>query len=423
VIKALNELEVITLFVEDLPAVKTFYTNVFGLEVISEDNESAVLKLKNVMINLLVAFAAHDLIAPASVAAESIGVRSLLTVNVTDADAVISELEQHGVKMINGPVDQRWDRRTAAFADPAGHVWEIAQVLSPGVRPQDNFLFTSIDDADHNHFNALISLVATTQIVLLAIAGFMSRPWRKLIPVAWWSLVGWGTATVVLMFSVSFPFYRILPEIRYVQLPLRWLLCLNVVFVLLITMASRRWTLRVLACLVMLAVLVWGWHRVLPPWWDNRADIAEMLDNQITGAGYEGTDEYVPKGADAYEINKDAPRVAVEGERGALVHVTQWSQESKAFTVNLREPGRVMPKLFNFPEWEVEVNGHAVKAETADVTGQMIIPVGAGENQVRIVFARTRDQAIGRFISFATVILLLGWKVREKRKPRLIAGS
>ncbi|MCU1697532.1 MAG: glyoxalase [Mycobacterium sp.] len=111
-IKALNELEVITLFVEDLPAVKTFYTNVFGLELISEDDESAVLKLKNVMINLLVAFEAHDLIAPVSVAAESIGVRSLLTVNVTDAYAVISDLEQHGVKMINGPVDQPWGRRT-----------------------------------------------------------------------------------------------------------------------------------------------------------------------------------------------------------------------------------------------------------------------------------------------------------------------
>jgi catechol 2,3-dioxygenase-like lactoylglutathione lyase family enzyme len=140
VITALNELEVITLFVEDLPAVKAFYTDVFGLEVISEDDESAVLKLKNVMImvisrrfarpNLLVVFEAHDLIAPASVAAAGIGVRSLLTVNVRNADTVISELEQHGVKMINGPVDQRWGRRTAAFADPAGHVWEIAQVLS-----------------------------------------------------------------------------------------------------------------------------------------------------------------------------------------------------------------------------------------------------------------------------------------------------
>ena len=35
-IRTLNELEVITLFVEDLPAVKTFYADVFGLELISK---------------------------------------------------------------------------------------------------------------------------------------------------------------------------------------------------------------------------------------------------------------------------------------------------------------------------------------------------------------------------------------------------
>ena len=34
---------------------------------------------------------------------------------------------------------------------------EIAQVLSPGVRPQDNFLFTSLNNPDHDRFNLLIS--------------------------------------------------------------------------------------------------------------------------------------------------------------------------------------------------------------------------------------------------------------------------
>ena len=51
----------------------------------------------------------------------------------------------------------------------------------------------------------------------------------------------------------------------------------------------------------MLAVLVWVWHRVQPPWWDTTADVAEMLDNQESNVGYEGTDEYVPTGADAYD--------------------------------------------------------------------------------------------------------------------------
>ena len=40
-ITALSKLDVITLFVEDLPASKTFYTDVFGLEVIWEDDASA----------------------------------------------------------------------------------------------------------------------------------------------------------------------------------------------------------------------------------------------------------------------------------------------------------------------------------------------------------------------------------------------
>jgi lactoylglutathione lyase len=130
VIKALSEIEVITLFVEDLSATKTFYTEVFGLEVVYQDDESAVVKLNNLMINLLDVSEAHGLIAPATVAGAGTGARALLTINVKVADAVAAELEQHGVKLINGPVDQPWGRRTAAFADPAGNVWEIAQEIS-----------------------------------------------------------------------------------------------------------------------------------------------------------------------------------------------------------------------------------------------------------------------------------------------------
>ena len=33
--------------------------------------------------------------------------------------------------LLNGPVDRDWGMRTASFADPDGHIWEIAQQLSP----------------------------------------------------------------------------------------------------------------------------------------------------------------------------------------------------------------------------------------------------------------------------------------------------
>ena len=34
-----------------------------------------------------------------------------------------------GVDFLNGPIDRLWGRRTASFADPSGHVWEIAQLI------------------------------------------------------------------------------------------------------------------------------------------------------------------------------------------------------------------------------------------------------------------------------------------------------
>ena len=41
--------------------------------------------------------------------------------------------------------------------------------------------------------------------------------------------------------------------------------------------------------------------------------MAEMHRNIQEGVGYEGTDEYVPLGADAYEVKQDARRVTFEG--------------------------------------------------------------------------------------------------------------
>jgi len=125
-IDGLSKLDVITLFAADLPAVKAFYQDVFGLEVIYEDADSAVVRLENLMINLLEISNATTLVEPAPVAEPAAGARLLLTIEVRDTDAACAALERHGVKLLNGPIDRPWGRRTAAFADPAGNVWEVA---------------------------------------------------------------------------------------------------------------------------------------------------------------------------------------------------------------------------------------------------------------------------------------------------------
>ena len=117
----------ITLFVEDLPATKQFYLDVFDLPVVHEDDVSAVFSFGGTLVNLLQASEAPGLIGPASVASPANGSRFQFTITVDDVDAMCDDLRRRGVELLNGPMDRPWGIRTAAFRDPAGHIWEIAK--------------------------------------------------------------------------------------------------------------------------------------------------------------------------------------------------------------------------------------------------------------------------------------------------------
>ena len=117
----------ITLFVDDLPATKEFYGEIFGLPVHFEDDESAVFNFGNTLINLLRTSAAQGLVEPATVALPDSGARFQLTIDVDDVDAMCATLAARGVELLNGPMDRPWGIRTASFKDPGGHIWEIAK--------------------------------------------------------------------------------------------------------------------------------------------------------------------------------------------------------------------------------------------------------------------------------------------------------
>jgi catechol 2,3-dioxygenase-like lactoylglutathione lyase family enzyme len=128
----------ITLFTEDLAGTKAFYQEAFDLPVVFEDENSAVFKFENTVINLLAATAAPELIAPGAVASLSAGSRFVLTLGVADVDAVCAELARRGVQLLNGPMNRPWGIRTASFSDPAGHIWEVAQDLPSTDGPDEH---------------------------------------------------------------------------------------------------------------------------------------------------------------------------------------------------------------------------------------------------------------------------------------------
>ena len=98
----------------------------FRSSSLNEDDVSIAFKFENLIVNLLETHAAPELIEPAAVATADNGARFQLTIWVDDTDAVCAELGSRGVELLNGPVNRDWGVRTAAFADPDGHIWEVA---------------------------------------------------------------------------------------------------------------------------------------------------------------------------------------------------------------------------------------------------------------------------------------------------------
>lgn len=301
------------------------------------------------------------------------------------------------------------------------HRWvALDQVLSFGVRPAENFLFIVTTDREHDVFNHIASLVAVWEIVILAFSLGIAR--RRGARTLWWPLALWGAVSALLMFKFTLPLWNFLPELRYVQFPWRWLLVMNVVLALALALALRRWWLRVVVCTIALSSVALGWRALQPPWWDQPADIQEMVDNQQDGIGNDGVDEYVPIAADPGNIDQNAPLAAYVGSGSAKIAVERWQAENRALTADATAPGSLMLRLFNYPSWEVAVNGRRVQAQSLERTGQIVVPISAGENRVEIQFVEGWDRKAGGGISLAALLAMLGLAIKFRKSNSALAG-
>ena len=285
----------------------------------------------------------------------------------------------------------------------------IAQAVSAGSRPADNFLFIHTTDADHDAFNRLISWVAVLEMAVILASSWAAWRSRGARPEVWRVMLGWAVACSFLMFSVTELLWSVLPKMQFMQFPWRWLLCLSFIFSIFVSMGLRRWYWRGAICVLSLIVIGVAWKTVQAPWWDNAADLREMQDNMATGTGYEGTDEYTPAGGDPGALNKEARKVSVDGPAHAAIHVYRWDAESKMFTADVSARDQLAVKLFQYPAWRVQVNGDVVETTARADTGQMLVPVEAGANRVQITFIRTWDRRLGGWTSILTVLSLGVW--------------
>ena len=295
----------------------------------------------------------------------------------------------------------------------------IAESVSAGSRPQDNFLFIHTTDPDHDKFNRIISWVAIAEMLAICLAVWAAKLWRDQRREIWNPLAAWAALCSIAMFSVTGVLWDWLPKLRFMQFPWRWLLCLSMVLALFVALCLTQWWRRTAVFLALLLVIVLAWARIQAPWWDNAGDLREMQDNMESGAGYEGTDEYAPLGADPAAMDKGARRVTVDGPQHAAIHVYEWDAEYKRFTAQMSAPGNLALRLFRYPAWQVEVNGQVVETSEREGTGQMLVPVEGGANRVTMRFVRTWDRALGGWISIVSMLCVGVWSVlRKNSKPR-----
>jgi hypothetical protein len=87
-----------------------------------------------------------------------------------------------------------------------------------------------------------------------------------------------------------------------------------------------------------------------------------------------------------------------------------WEPTEKHFTVHAAAPQNLTVRLFSYPAWEVVVNGKPRATEKTDVTGLIVIPLAAGDNDVRIYFRRTMDRTVGNALSLISLaVFVVAW--------------
>ncbi len=306
----------------------------------------------------------------------------------------------------------------------------ISQALSSGLQPAQNFLYTIIEDQEHNVFNHVASNAAVLLLTLTGIFAAAAYPRNNksqahgVTKNVWTVLAVLTVIAAFLMIRISGNFWALLPKLRFVQFPWRWMSIVAVVFAFFagaaISRRNMRWywiTLIIPAVAAILAVT--AAHMIRHTWWDAE-DIPVLQQALDNDEGFEGTDEYDPVGDDHSNLPEKSSRVkllrATDRPSPAPVgkiYVEQWSAERKDLRITSRQPVRLALRLLNYPAWRVQVNDAAVLPERTEESNQIIVPLAAGASHVIVRFIRTPDRTLGGVITGAGLLIALFLLIRR----------
>jgi hypothetical protein len=331
----------------------------------------------------------------------------------------------------------------------------------PGYNFENNWLFAHSANpllALHDAILHQVSWIAISMIAI-AIAGIAISWLRGTLPAAksaasrlWWVPVAAIPVVVFFfLFPISRPLWVLLPEMRFLQYPWRWLEAVEaptaIFFVTAIWPSGRRARVTVLSvcAAVFLASTLYAakvFFQVCYP----EDTVASVLFDYRAGAGSEGMYEYEPPGGDDSSIATGLPDSCLVSDPSVIlgkpdpddpdanpvwspdqgscqatfasVHGNQTNPEHREIRATTAHAGYLILRLVSYPAWRIRVNGQLQTALPKRTDGLIAVPVPQGAVDVTVDWTRSPDVVAGRWLSaFSLVLLIALWWVELRRGP------
>jgi hypothetical protein len=264
----------------------------------------------------------------------------------------------------------------------------------------------------------------------------------------WFALGAIPLLVLFLLLPWSLPIWNLLPKLRFLQFPWRWLLVVEAPMAVLFAAAvwpagaqRRRRMVAASLCAVFFvgttAFAAKNFFRDAP----EDDDLETILAQYSTGTGFIGTDEYAPPEADNSVIATGLPDACITDDFDTELGVAPSPEDNPVWkaaqgsclataTAQLRQPERmriaiVAPrdgflvlKLRTYPAWRVTLNGKPATNPGARADGLMVMPVSAGPVQASVEWRTTPDVVAGRCVSGLALLGLVGLWLVERRLAR-----
>jgi hypothetical protein len=354
------------------------------------------------------------------------------------------------IYLVPAAFEQRWVDIQQATNDPGEWIennWIFATHADPSMRLHDLVLHKVSVISACMIAGALAGVLITWLRGRGGVrAGGGMRMQRWWIPLALIPL-----AILFLQLPISLWAWNLLPKLRFLQFPWRWLVVLEapmaIFFASAVSCSKLRQRIAIAACCIAIFLGLTSFAgRDFFQNCDDEDAVAGMLDVYHSGAGFVGTDEYEPIGADdsllatslplaclvsdpSAELGKrtgsdDSPPAwdAGQGSCDATYGSTASGRpENLQIAANTAHAGYLILRLRSFPAWRVLVNGQAVGALPQREDGLMAVRVPQGAVNLSVDWIATPDVMAGRRLSVISGLLLLGlwWAERKLSRPHL----